>query len=523
MQFQPRTVVPLLASLSLFLGGSSCGPQLDETDEQTQLQSEALNAAQQGFGSSFALAELSSLSYRSNVIRSATDEGYRPGEVHETSSGEERYQIDVGHDAVRIDANRTLAPLVVEFRLPQAFSIRLRGNTGFLEGNESLLGFPPGPLAVDAVGAMRRELRLLNPALVLRDAFANPSKIVGVNRFGHHLALKVTDSVSPITLFINRFSGQIDSLQTKAVDVLRRDVEVEVRYQWSLGAGPQFIPEKVDMMYDGQLVRSETRSELRTNTQLDSAAFDFPSGPAASFDADLFALGERNHEWHQARASAGLRMPWAQPTVTPIELGDGVVFLAGGVHNSLAVEQDNGVVLIEAPVNEVRSAALSTFLAQRFPGKAVTHVIATHHHVDHSAGLRAFVASGATIVMGAPGVRSMRKAFQAPSSLEADALSRSRRQAHIISVESIERIGRGANTIEVRRVPNSHSEDMVIAYLPSKKLVFTSDLFTPGFAFQITEHVRSLHDAIVSQQLAVESIAGGHGIVGTMDELRGHL
>lgn len=524
MHFQ-RSVVPLVTSFSLLLSASGCGPELETpqlVESQSDLQAAVLNSAQQQFGGPFSLADLNNFSYQSHVVRSATDEGFRPGEVHETSSGEERYQIDVQHDAARIDTNRILAPLVIEFPLPQAFTARLRGNSGYLEGNESLLGFPPGHLAVDAVAGMKRELRLLNPALVLRDALMNPSKIVAVRREGYSIALQVADSVYPITLLLHRFTGQIDALQTKAVDVLRRDVAVEIRYQWPLG-GERFSPEKVEMFYDGQLVRTETRSELHSNTQLDSHVFDFPSDGAPSFDAELFALGERNHEWHQSRASAGLRMPWAQPNVAAVELGDGVVFLTGGVHNSLAIEQDTGVVLVEAPINEARSLALQDFLAKRFPGKPVTHVIATHHHVDHSAGLRTFVASGATIVMGAPGVRSMRKAFHAASLLEADALSKSRKQAHIISVESVERIGRGANSIEVRRVPNTHAEDMVIAYVPNKKLVFTSDLFTPGFTFQIKANVTSLYDAIVSQQLTVESIAGGHGIVGTFEELKSHL
>ena len=37
----------------------------------------------------------------------------------------------------------------------------------------------------------------------------------------------------------------------------------------------------------------------------------------------------------------------------------------------------------------------------KYPGKAIKYLVLTHHHNDHSGGIRAFAAEGATLVVPA--------------------------------------------------------------------------------------------------------------------------
>ena len=64
----------------------------------------------------------------------------------------------------------------------------------------------------------------------------------------------------------------------------------------------------------------------------------------------------------------------------------------------MPIEQEDGVVTVAAPLHPERSDAILAWVGEAFPGKFVTQVIATHHHDDHSAGLRLFVAAGVTVI-----------------------------------------------------------------------------------------------------------------------------
>ena len=63
-------------------------------------------------------------------------------------------------------------------------------------------------------------------------------------------------------------------------------------------------------------------------------------------------------------------------------------------------------------------------------------------------------------------------------------------------------------------------DGMLIVYLPEERLLFVADLFTPGAVRQVADWSRDLLNAIERYDLAVDSIVGSRGGVGTLDELR---
>ena len=79
-------------------------------------------------------------------------------------------------------------------------------------------------------------------------------------------------------------------------------------------------------------------------------------------------------------------------------LGDGLWLIGGGSHHSVAIEFDDHVAVIEAPLNEERSLAVIGEVNRLIPNKPIRFIVTTHHHWDHLGGLRAYVHEGATVI-----------------------------------------------------------------------------------------------------------------------------
>ena len=71
--------------------------------------------------------------------------------------------------------------------------------------------------------------------------------------------------------------------------------------------------------------------------------------------------------------------------------------------------------------------------------------------------------------------------------------------------------------------PTSHATGMLVGHVPSRRLLFQSDLLRvnePGSAVTRTQAAADLASAIGRLGLDVETIAGVRGRVGTADDLR---
>ena len=86
-------------------------------------------------------------------------------------------------------------------------------------------------------------------------------------------------------------------------------------------------------------------------------------------------------------------------TATPVKvesqkLADGVWLLGGGTHNSVLVEFNDFVAVVEAPQNEARSLAVIAEANRLVPNKLIRYLVNTHHHMDHAGGLRTYLSQG---------------------------------------------------------------------------------------------------------------------------------
>src|SRR4029450_5827391 len=87
----------------------------------------------------------------------------------------------------------------------------------------------------------------------------------------------------------------------------------------------------------------------------------------------------------------------AASTATSEPLGDGVYLITGG-YAAIAVDFKDHITIIETGQSEARGLAGIAGAKRLIPNKPVKYVVNTHSHIDHSSGLRAPVAEGATIL-----------------------------------------------------------------------------------------------------------------------------
>jgi len=196
-------------------------------------------------------------------------------------------------------------------------------------------------------------------------------------------------------------------------------------------------------------------------------------------------------------------------TVASEKLADGVWFLAGGSHHSVLVEFQDHVAVIEAPLSPERSEAVMAEVEKLVPGKPLRYLINTHHHFDHSGGVRTYAAKGVTIVtheMNVPFYQSL----YSGGTFEA--------------VGDHKSLTDGARSLEIHLVQgNTHNEALLMVYLPKEKILVEADAFSPrpgpppspANPFSV-----NLHENIVRLNLDVERIVPIHGTVVPLTDLK---
>jgi glyoxylase-like metal-dependent hydrolase (beta-lactamase superfamily II) len=170
--------------------------------------------------------------------------------------------------------------------------------------------------------------------------------------------------------------------------------------------------------------------------------------------------------------------PAAAAGPTSEKLADGV-YRINGAYNAMAIEFKDHIVLFEGgPQTEARSAAIIAEAKKVIPNKPIRYSILTHHHFDHSSGLPAVVAEGATIITHEVNKPFLEKALNAPRTLAPDAMSKSGKKPKIEMVAEKRVLQDETRTVEIHHVTGlPHADGMLMVYLPKEKILAYADMF----------------------------------------------
>jgi len=364
--------------------------------------------------------------------------------------------LDVRNGRMRVQQLRTAT-----FPFPLALVGR---DTMGLDGDVAYNVNPAGVAARgSALVARERRLEMLHhPLTIVRAALQEGARISNLRTQDQ---LTLVDLTTPegdtVTLGVDTGTKLPALVRSTAYHVNLGDVVMETAFLDYADAGGLRVPRHLTTKTD----RWVTFDLQATSTEVNSGAGDLAAPEAVR----------------------GAAVPPIFPPadVTAEEVGAGIWRLAGTGAGpfgnwTIAFEFDDHITLFEVPENEFRSQAVIDKAKTLRPGKPVTHVIVSHHHFDHSAGLRTAVADGLTIITHRANEGFFKELASRPHTLHQDALARNPKPITIEPMDDELTLSDGSMDLRLYHVKDSiHGQTTVVVYVPRDRMLVQSDLYDP--------------------------------------------
>jgi glyoxylase-like metal-dependent hydrolase (beta-lactamase superfamily II) len=403
---------------------------------------------------------------------------------------EYRRVIHIAGGRVRVEQTRTPNFNYFQGQAPQKQVVGFANNVAY-----NIAANGTATRAADAVARDRRAEIYHHPITIVRAALDPAAKLTNPRRLGNEriVAVSTADGLQ-FTLSIDAATSLPTRVTSMAYNTNLGDVAVETSFSEYQDVSGLKLPAVLKTNTD-----KYTTAELRLTRQ--------------TVDADVGDLAAPS----QAASAAAIAGP-AAPTVSVQEIAKGIWLLAGQSHHSVLVEFGDHLTLIEAPQNDARTLAVIAKARELRPGKPLTHVVNTHHHFDHSGGIRAAISEGLTVVTHKANAAFVQDAAQRSHTITPDALAKNPKPAKVETVDDELIMKDDAMTMTLYSIAGSpHSDSILMAYFPRERVLVEADVYTPGAA--VSPYAANLLENIRKRNLRVERIVPIHGPVGTYADL----
>lgn len=397
-----------------------------------------------------------------------------------------RRQIEFGTGRQRVEQTRT--PKFAYFQGPQP-QTQIQGLDGAVAFNVNPQG-QPSRLA--PLGEADRRHDFYHHPLTLLRATLDPTATVGnVRAIGTTRQADITTAAGPVLTMAIDAAGLPLSVASKAYHPNLGDVVMTTTFGGYEDVGGLRLPSQFTAKVD-----DFTTAEYRLTRQ----AIDGEAGDLAA-----------------PAAVTGPRPAPPAITVTAEPAGKGVWLLGGGSHHSALIEFADHLMLIDAPQSEARTLAVIAKAKATVPNKPLTQLVVTHHHFDHTAGMRAAIAEGMNVITHAGNKEWVERMASRPHNLQPDTLAKAPTRLVVETVDDENAYSDPSMTVQLFHLAgNPHSDTMLMAYIPRERVLIEVDAYSPGagphlYAANLLEHIQK-------RQLRVDRIVPLHGAVGTMAE-----
>jgi glyoxylase-like metal-dependent hydrolase (beta-lactamase superfamily II) len=211
-----------------------------------------------------------------------------------------------------------------------------------------------------------------------------------------------------------------------------------------------------------------------------------------------------------------LKTPAPYARVTSQMVAEGVWYVTGGTHHSVVIEMKDHLILVESPLNDDRAVAVLGEV-KKLSSKPIKYLVVTHHHFDHSGGVRGVAAEGVTVIAHDVSKPFFEKTLAAPATVNPDRLAKSAKKGTVEGTGTKRTLTDGTRMVDIHHIAeNVHHRGIIMVHLPKEKLLIEADVYTPPAPnapapTSVNPNWMNLADNIKRLNLTVDNIVPIHG------------
>lgn len=376
------------------------------------------------------------------------------------------------------------------------------------------------PMSGIREAAQLRELERASPWLLVKAM--NDSKNVdtaGMQKLGAQSmpAVSFTDGGTTFIILFDRKTHLPAAIRTRDDDNIHGDSNYDlVLGDWKAVNGAQIAEALSYRIGDVEVAKLSYR-EVSANPAIAADAFTVPDSVKAA--AKPVATSNVPYQWVLRRLFL-TRFTDSDNVFFPnggglklVELAPNIQHAQTGTANNLIIAMKDYLVIFDAPYGELQSHAAIEAAKAKYPGKPIKYIVLTHHHMDHTGGMRTYVAEGATVVVPTPDKAYFEKDVKAAHTVVPDDLQKKPRTPEIVEVKDEMTIKDDTTQIHLYFIPNPHVVGMLIANVVSgsTNLVYVTDLISPRGAIERSEATVAVGNLLRKHNIQGALVVGGHG------------
>ena len=366
-------------------------------------------------------------------------------------------------------------------------------------------GFGPNPDNIPQT----RELLAIAPERILLNALAasdlqySGTKVI---QGSTNNIVSFTWNGSPVKIYLNQNTDLLtmtDVTRARPTELfwgIWGDFSEKNYYSfWNLEEGGFRYPHQVDTFYNEQPLKTNTITGIEFNIELPKDTFSIPDAVKSNYSTQP--------------ARSYMNIPLGRPNRPPVEIAPNFVVIPGNWNVTL-IKQDDGIVVIEAPISSSYSVKVIEEVKRRYPNEKIKAVISTSDAFPHFGGLREYIAARIPVYILDLNQPIINRLIASNYKTYPDNLEKKpdlkKSKLNIVSRKTT--IGTGANQLELYPIRTESGERMIMIYAPQLKVIYGSDLIQPlpNGGFFMLQYISELKDAVERENLEVERAYAMH-------------